>query len=135
MNMKRLIISLVALASVSCFAAPHFGPRPMPRPMPRPVHHYGPRIPPPHHHHHYHYNPGPAFVGGLVGGLVGSAIVETVRPTPVIVATPPPQPTVIIQNPTIVPRQVWIEGKYVQQIVNGTTVNVWVPGHWETVYQ
>lgn len=125
--MKTLIaFTLVALSGLASIAAPHPGPRPIHRPPPHHIH-YGPRV------HHYHYHPGPAFVGGVVGGLLGAAVIEATRPA--IVATPAPQPTVIIQSPTIVPRQVWVEGRYQQQVVNGTIVNIWVPGHWETIYR
>ena len=65
--------------------------------------------------------------------LVGTAIYEAVRPEPVIVAAPAPQPTVIIQNPAI-SRQVWVEGHYENQVLaNGTIVKIWVPGRWVEV--
>ena len=135
--MKTLItFTLIALSGFASIAAPHPGPRPIHRPPPYHVH-YRPQVHHYHHHpgpaHHYHHHPGPAFVGGVVGGLLGAAVVEAIRPT--IVTTPIHQPAVIVQSPTIVPRQVWVEGRYQQQVVNGTIVNVWVPGHWETIYR
>ena len=74
------------------------------------------------------------FVSGIVGGFLGSAIVEAFRPNPpVVVAAPSPSPTVIVQSPVVVPCQVWIEGKYEDQVVNGILVRKWIPGHWETI--
>ena len=145
--MKTLAIALtIAVASIFCSAAPHPGPRPTHRPSihgygprvlpPRhhlhrpPIHRYGPRVPPPRHHHSM-----PSFVSGIVGGFLGSAIVEAFRPNPpVVVAAPSPSPTVIVQNPVVVPCQVWIEGKYEDQVVNGILVRKWIPGHWETIW-
>ena len=145
--MKTLAIALtIAVASIFCSAAPHPGPRPIHRPSihrysprvtpPRhhlhrpPIHRYSPRVPPPRHHH-----PMPSFVSGIVGGFLGSAIVEAFRPNPpVVVAAPSPSPTVIVQSPIVVPRQVWIEGKYEDQLVNGILVRKWIPGHWETIW-
>ena len=146
--MKTLAIALtIAVASIFCGAAPHPGPRPTHRP---PIHGYGPRVPPPRHHHLHrppihgygprvppprHHHPMPSFVSGIVGGFLGSAIVEAFRPNPpVVVAAPSPSPTVIVQSPIVVPRQVWIEGKYEDQLVNGILVRKWIPGHWETIW-
>ena len=125
--MKTLAIALtIAVASIFCGAAPHPGLRPIHRPS---IHGYGPRVPPPRYHH-----PMPSFVSGIVGGFLGSAIVEAFRPNPqVVVAAPSPSPTVIVQSPIVVPRQVWIEGKYEDQLVNGILVRRWIPGHWETI--
>ena len=125
--MKTLAIALtIAVASIFCSAAPHPGPGPIHRPS---IHGYGPRVPPPRHHH-----PMPSFVSGIVGGFLGSAIVEAFRPNPpVVVAAPSPSPTVIVQSPVVVPQQVWIEGKYEDQLVNGILVRRWIPGHWETI--
>lgn len=126
--MKTLAIALtIAVASIFCSAAPHPGPRPIHRPS---IHGYGPRVPPPRHHHSM-----PSFVSGIVGGFLGSAIVEAFRPNPpVVVAAPSPSPTVIVQSPVVVPCQVWIEGKYEDQVVNGILVRKWIPGHWETIW-
>ena len=145
--MKTLAIALtIAVASIFCSAAPHPGPRHTHRP---PIHGYGPRVPPPRHHHLHrppihgygprvppprHHHPMPSFVSGIVGGFLGSAIVEAFRPNPpVVVAAPSPSPTVIVQSPVVVPQQVWIEGKYEDQLVNGILVRRWIPGHWETI--
>ena len=134
--MKTLAIALtIAVASIFCSAAPHPGPRHTHRPPilhthRPPIHGYGPRVSPPRHHH-----PMPSFVSGIVGGFLGSAIVEAFRPNPpVVVAAPSPSPTVIVQSPIVVPRQVWIEGKYEDQLVNGILVRKWIPGHWETIW-
>ena len=133
--MKTLAIALtIAVASIFCSAAPHPGPRPTHRPLilhahRPPIHRYGPRVPPSRHHHSM-----PSFVSGIVGGFLGSAIVEAFRPNPpVVVAAPSPSPTVIVQSPVVVPRQVWIEGKYEDQVENGILVRKWIPGHWETI--
>ena len=128
--MKTLLFACIASIGITLMAAPGFHPHP--RPVPHHVHRPGPWIPPHHHHHHCH--PGPIFVGGLVGGLIGSAVVEAIRPTPtVVVQQPAVQTPVVVQTP--VPTQVWVEGRYVQQIVNGVVTSVWQPGHWETVYR
>ena len=121
-------------------------------------HGWGPR---PVYHHHYHHdsywgrggcNFWPGFVGGVIGGAVASAItapretvvvqqtVPTVVTQPVVVQQPPvvvQQPPVVVQQPPVViqqsPQQVWIEGRYVDQVQsNGSTVRVWQPGHYET---
>lgn len=124
--MKTMIMTLVvAIASISCLAKPHLGPRPMPRP---PIHRVAP-------HHHHHYQLGSSFVSSFVGSLVGSAIVKTVQPAPMIVTAPPVQPTLIVQSPIVTTRQIWIEGKYEDQTIYGAAVRVWVPGHWETICQ
>ena len=45
------------------------------------------------------------------------------------------QPVVVQQQPVVVQtvqRQVWVPGRYVDQIQpNGTVVRVWQPGHYE----
>ena len=120
-----------------------------------PHHHFAPR--PVYHHHHVHggywgrggCNFWPGFVGGVIGGAVASAIVEpretvivqqpapTVVTQPVVVQQPVVQPVVVqqpvVQQPVIVqPQQVWVEGRYVDQVqANGSTVRVWQPGHYE----
>ena len=114
-----------------------------------PRHCWGPR--PYYHHHHYHggyWGPGgryfwPGFVGAVIGGAVASTIIDT-SPTvvvqqpavvtqPVVVQQPAP---VVVQQPAPVvvqqPQQVWVEGRYVDQVQsNGSTVRIWQPGHYE----
>ena len=55
-----------------------------------------------------------------------------VAPAPVVVQQPVmvQQPAVVVQQP--VQRQVWVAGRYVDQIQpNGAVVRVWQPGHYE----
>lgn len=113
--MKKLIVIACMMGiSLLTYARPGFAYH-----IPAP--HHGPRVlPPPHHHYHRHHCIGP-FVGGVVGGLIGSTVINSIRPAP----------TIIVQNSA--PTQVWVEGRYVQQIVNGIVTTVWQPGHWETV--
>ena len=122
--MKKLLFTISAVAIAACaFAAPFH------RPGPRPIHRPPPRV----YHHHHHHNPAPYFWSGVVGGVLGSTLIQAVRPAPVIVTAPTPQPAVIIQSPTI-PKQVWIEGRYEDRVQpNGVIIKVWVPGHWVTV--
>ena len=107
--------------------------------------------PQPVYHHHYHggyWGRGgshfwPGFVGGVIGGALTRTIIDT-SPTvvvqqpavvtqPVVVQQPAP---VVVQQPAPVvvqqPQQVWVEGRYVDQVqANGSTVRVWQPGHYE----
>ena len=140
MNKKVIILLGVATMTVGgAFAHGwHGGPR----------YHYAHR---PVYHHHYHggywgrggCNFWPGFVGGVIGGAVASTVIaprETVvvqQPTvvtqPVVVQQPAP---VVIQQPAPVvvqqPQQVWVEGRYVDQVqANGSTVRIWQPGHYE----
>lgn len=144
--MKKLIIAAaVAVMAVGAYARPHGG-----------YHHGGYR----HHggYHHSHHHGGywgrggrhfwPGFVGGVVGGIVYDAVTtyprETVvvHPTPTVVTTPvvvQPAPTVVqptqvvVQPPPVTQtRNVWVEGRYVDQVqANGTVIRVWQPGHYE----
>ena len=123
---KKLIIAfgMAALMAGGAFARGWHG---------GPHHGWGPR---PVYHHHYHggywghggYHFWPGFVGGVIGGALTSTIVaprETVivQPTPTVVTQP-----VVVQQP----QQVWVEGRYVDQVqANGSTVRVWQPGHYE----
>ncbi len=142
-NINKILI--VAVAAIACVgvanARPHGG-------GPRMGFHGGP--PPPHHHHHHHssfWGRGgrhfwPGFVGGVVGGLVTDVVVgpsyyrsPTIVTTPTVV-TPAPvvvqQPVVVQPTPTYVTQNVWVEGRYVDQVqANGTVIRVWQPGHYE----
>jgi hypothetical protein len=60
-----------------------------------------------------------------------------VTPAPVVV-TPPattvvaPAPVVVAPAPVYQTQNVWVEGRYVDQVQpNGTVVRTWVPGHYE----
>ena len=142
---KKLIIAfgMAALMAGGAFAHGwHGGPR----------HCWGPR---PVYHHHYHggyWGRGgryfwPGFVGGVVGGVVGTTLVRpyytdtvVVEPATTVVTTPTvvQQPVVVQQQPVVVQQpvqqtqNVWVEGRYVDQVqANGSTVRVWQPGHYE----
>ena len=137
--MKKTIASIAIALAISAFASPRApfnvrhhhmpppmhiqasrpAPRPMPKPMPRPVvHHLAP------HHSHSVWGPGGRnFWPGFIGGVVGSTLIS--QPAPVVIAAPPP--------PGPYARQVWIEGHYETQIVNGIYTQVWVPGRWVIV--
>ena len=142
-KMKKVLIALSIVAiSAGAFARPHHG---------------GFHHPPVYHHHHHSYwgHGGhgfwPGFVGGVVGGAIVSSVIDT-RPVvvtqpavvtqpvvvqqPVVVTQPQPgvvQPQpVVVQQPVQQTQQVWVEGRYVDQVqANGSTVRIWQPGHYE----
>ena len=122
-------------------------------------HHFGPGPGFHHHHHHSFWGRGgrnfwPGFVGGVVGGALYDAVTYpryygygygysgvVVAPTPTVVAPAPvvvqqPAPVVVQQPAPAVVQQpvaqnVWVEGKYVDQVqANGSVVRVWQPGHY-----
>ena len=134
---KKLIIAfgMAALMAGGAFAHGwHGGPR----------HCWGPR---PVYHHHYHggyWGRGgchfwPGFVGGVIGGAITRTIIDTsptvvVQPTPTVVTQPVVVQQPVVTQPVVVqqPQQVWVEGRYVDQVqANGSTVRVWQPGHYE----
>ena len=143
---KAMLMFAVAAVAAGAFARPHGGPR-----------HGGfggHGMPPPRHHYHHHHSGwgrgGGAFWGGFVGGLVGGAVVDAyasprytetvvVQQTPVVVQQQPvvvqQTPVVVQQQPVVVQQttsQVWVEGRYIDQVqANGTVVRVWQPGHYE----
>ena len=144
---RKIVIALctVGLMAGGAFAYPHHG-------WHGGYHHHHGWGPRPHYHHHHchggYWGPGgryfwPGFVGGVIGGAVASTIVDA-SPTvvvqqpavvtqPVVVQQPAP---VVVQQPAPVvvqqPQQVWVEGRYVDQVqANGSTVRVWQPGHYE----
>lgn len=129
--MKRLIMTACVLAS--CYAIARPGPFRHASP-PRHFHH----LPPPHHYHyHYHHSCISPWVGLIVGTFVGAAIANSVNNTVVVqqpVVAAPVVTTPIVTAPVVVqPTQVWIEGRYVDQVQpNGSVLRVWVPGHYET---
>lgn len=127
---KKLLLAFILLAGI-CSAAPR---PPAPRPHPALIHHYGPRIPPPHRPHvHHHYDP---FLSGLAGGFVGSVVGNLVVRPPAVVQTVPAVVTAPVAVVQPVVRQVWVEGRYIDQIqANGTVIRVWQPGHYETISQ
>ena len=147
--MKKVLIALSLVAiSTGAFARPFHGG----------FHHR----PPVYHHHYHHSGWGrggrgfwPGFVVGVVGGAIVSSFVDS-RPVvvtqpavvtqPVVVQQPvvtqpvvvQQQPVVVQQQPVVVQQpvqqvqQVWVEGRYVDQVqANGSTVRIWQPGHYE----
>ena len=122
--MNRKMLAIVMTVGLCLSALGH------PGPMPHPGPHRGPApIPAPMPHHSHHHNSawgrgGSNFWPGFVGGLIGSTIFS---PSAVVAPPPPPPP------PGPYARQVWIEGHYETQIVNGICTQVWVPGRWVIV--
>ena len=129
---------IVALAAVMCtgvtYAEGHHGggfggPRPMMGGRggfrPAPIR---------HHHHGSVWGRGgsnfwPGFVGGVIGGVLADAVVS---PAPVVVTTPVVT-TPVVTAPVVSTQNVWVEGRYVDQVQpNGTVLRVWQPGHYET---
>ena len=56
------------------------------------------------------------------------------QPTPTVVTQPVVVQQPVVTQPVVVqqPQQVWVEGRYVDQVqANGSTVRVWQPGHYE----
>ena len=146
MNKKLIVAVGVAALAIGAFAGPHGfrgGPggfRGGPRPGgfhhgPRPVMHHG------FHHgpHHYHSwgRGGRHFWPGFVGGVVGGLVYNSIRPvtyvtTPTIVTTPTVVTTPVVTAPAATVQNVWVEGRYVDQVqANGTVIRVWQPGHYE----
>lgn len=142
--MKLMMVVGAVLCTSVCMARPHGGPVGHGGPGRGPVMHHGggfghrPLPPPVHHHHHSSWGHGgrnfwPGFVGGVVGGLVYDAI----TPAPVVVTTPtvyttPVVTTPVVAAPAVTTQNVWVEGRYVDQVqANGTVIRVWQPGHYE----
>ena len=107
-------------------------------PAPKMVGHHGggfrPAPPPPVHHHHHGSawgRGGSNFWPGFVGGVIGGALVDAVvSPAPVVVT---PAPVVVAPTPVVTTQNVWVEGRYIDQVQpNGTVLRVWQPGHYET---
>lgn len=142
--MKMKMTMVVAIAAVMCagmtYAKGHHGggfggPRPMMGG------HGGFRPAPVHHHHHGSVwgRGGSNFWPGFVGGVIGGALVDAVVPSPVVVApspvvvSTPVVTTPVVSTPMVSTQNVWVEGRYVDQVQpNGTVLRVWQPGHYET---
>lgn len=151
---KMMIVLAVATVAAGAFARPHGGPG-----FGGPRHHgfggrdFAPRmhVPHPSYHHRHHHGGwgrgGGAFWGGFVGGVVGGALVDAcigpryststvVVQQPVVTQTPVvinQTPVVVNPAPVTTTTQVWVEGRYVDQVqANGTVVRIWQPGHYET---
>ena len=123
---RFLTCFLVAAATMCAFSAP--GGHGAHRGHHHPPHHHG------HHHHNHHHGKVCAVGAGILGaGLIASAIYNATHPAPVVVTTPTvvtPAP-VVVQQPVVVSQpvatghyetrvqSVWVEGRYVDQVVNG----------------
>ena len=144
---KTMIMFAVAAVALGAFARPHGGPR---------GGGFGHRTPPPRHYYHRHHhhsgwgrggrNFWPGFLGGVAAGIVADSVIN--RPTTVVTTTPvvvtptvvtpapvvvaQPAPVVVTPAPVYQTQNVWVEGRYVDQVqANGTVVRTWVPGHYE----
>lgn len=133
--MNRTFVFLIVGTMAMCaFAAPHGRGGP---------HRHAP--PPPRHHHHSKAH---AIGAGILGaGLIASTIYNATRPSTVVVTQPAvvtPAPVVVAPAPVVVQQpvvatghyetrvqNVWVEGRYVDQVVNGVVQRVWQPGHYE----
>jgi len=81
----------------------------------------------------------PGFIGGVVGGIACNAVATPCYRETVVVQSAPTVVTqpVVVQQPVVQsvvtqPTQVWVEGRYVDQVqANGSVVRVWQPGHYE----
>ena len=142
-NIKKIFVLTMALATTFALCArpgPGGGPGGGPRGG------RGPAAPMHHGHHHHHVGRGAAIGAGVLGaGLLAGAIVDAARPRPVVVerppvvAPPPPAPVVVTPPPVVTPghyetrvHNVWVEGRYVDQVTpHGTMIRVWQPGHYE----
>ena len=145
--MTKMAIACFACMAIcgTALARPHGGPGPG-------FHHMGPRHGPHfrpgpsfHHHHHSAWGRGgrhfwPGFVGGVVGGAIYNAVATpstVVVSTPTVVSTPavvttPVVTTPVVTTPVSTVQNVWVEGRYVDQVqANGVVVRVWQPGHYE----
>ncbi len=147
MNKKLIMTVGVAGLAIVAFAKPQGGPGGGPRPgggSPRPVarpafggHHAPP--PPPARPHNSGWGRGgrefwPGFVGGVVGGLAAGAVTTPPRTVTTVVTTPTiVTPVPVVVTPTPVVQNVWVEGRYVDQVQpNGTVLRVWQSGHYES---
>ena len=133
-------MAIAIVAGTTLFARPHGGPGGGPRGggfhrPPAPVHHGGGfhRAPAPRPHHHHSHSVwghgGRHFWPGFAAGVVGAALYDAITPPPVVVN---PAPVVVPPAPVVQYRQVWVEGRYVDQVQpNGAVIRVWQPGHYE----
>ena len=137
--MKRsFVIFIVGTMAMCAFAVPHGRGGP---------HRHAPPPPRHHHHHHHHHSKTHAIGAGILGaGLIASTIYNATRPSTVVVTQPAvvtPAPVVVAPAPVVVQQpvatghyetrvqNVWVEGRYVDQVVNGVVQRVWQPGHYE----
>ena len=70
--------------------------------------------------------------GGLGGLLVGILDPQIGRVSELPLPADAPVIPVVVQQPVVVNQNVWVEGRYVDQVqANGTVIRVWQPGHYE----
>ena len=146
--MRNILTLALAGTLAMCACAAPRGPRGGHRAPPPPRHHHG------HHHHHHHHSKAWGIGAGILGaGLLASTIYDATRPSTVVVTQPAvvtpapvvvtPAPVVVTPAPVVVQQpavaghyetrteNVWVEGRYVDQVVNGVVQRVWQPGHYE----
>jgi hypothetical protein len=138
--MKNLVLIFAVFAVLSSVSAAPHGPRGGRRAPPRHHHPHG------GHHHHKHSKAWGIGAGILGAGLIASTIYDATHPSPVVVTRPAvitPAPVVVTPAPVVVQQpvatghyetrvqNVWVEGRYVDQVVNGVVQRVWQPGHYE----
>jgi hypothetical protein len=136
---SSVVIFIVGTMAMCAFAAPHGRGGP---------HRHAPPPPRHHHHHHHHHSKTHAIGASILGaGLIASTIYNATRPSTVVVTQPAvvtPAPVVVAPAPVVVQQpvvatghyetrvqNVWVEGRYVDQVVNGVVQRVWQPGHYE----
>lgn len=86
--------------------------------------------------HPYYYAPAPVVATPVVQPVVTTPVVQPVVTTPVVqpVVQQPVVQQPVVQQPVVqaAPQNVWVEGRYVEQVnAQGQTVRVWQPGHYE----
>ena len=130
---KTLVLVGILAASAGAFAGPRHGG------FRHGGHHGGFRRAPVMHHHYHHGGPRhfwSGVAGAVVGGLVYDAVTAPYRST-VVVSPTVVSPTVVtqpvvVQQPVTTVQNVWVEGRYVDQVqANGSVIRVWQPGHYE----
>ena len=144
MTKKLTIMVAIAMCAVAAFARPGFGGPHGGFGGPRGGFHGGYRPAPIMHHggyHHHYYSTwgrgGSHFWPGFVGGVVGGVLTSSIAPSPVVVTSPvvtaPVVTTPVYSTPVYTTQQVWVPGRYIDQVqANGTIVRVWVAGHYES---
>lgn len=142
MKIKTVVVCAAVLCAGACLARPC-----------GPGFHGGFHHPPAFHHGWHHHHHGgfwgrggchfwPGFVGGVIGGALANTVIQrdtvVVQPTTTVVTTPVVTQPVVVQQPVVVRQpvqqvqNVWVEGRYVDQVQsNGSVVRVWQPGHYE----
>ena len=150
--MKGFALFFAAAAMALCVVAAPRGPRGG-KGAPPPRHNHGSHHRNGVHHHHKHSKSWSIGAGILGAGLIASTIYDATHPDPIVVTQPTvvaPAPVVVAPAPVVVTpasvvvqqpvaagryetrlQNVWVEGRYVDQVVNGVVQRVWQPGHYE----